>query len=396
MRFKVLTLTAMLCLFVLAHGVNAATMINQFGRHPFHKPPLTSVQELRDMIRDNQVAIEDGFAKAGYPQLYGPFMDQYQTADVTEVTYAKGQSYKWMFFKSGKKVKVVQDLVYNGKDTKGYEFTIDVDGVRYLIGVPIVCGNIALLGESAAPAEVVAVNEPPRCKATFTKKGPFCDDIVTVDASGSADPDGSITIASIVVVDGEGNVVQRETMEGPPYVRDLKVPCGKHSIKVMVEDDKGEKMTSVACETEITGLKRNRFIADLAFMHQRDPANFVQARVGLKHRFTERFSVLGLVGAAPKVNGEDGEPAVVADLLGTYAMDRLSVGLGFGGWLTNGDEDIDAEDSQVDLLADVAYRVYGDPEELNTSLFVEARSGLDEMDDAWKYSRYGGGVRVEF
>ena len=401
MKFKFLTVAAILLLSLWAGSINAATTLEELGRHPFYKPPLTSAEDLLSMISSRQAEIEEGLIKAGRPDLFESLMEQYQTADVRTVDFVPGQGFEWMFFKTRGKgnVKIARDVVLgNEKTIPGYQFEIESMGQRYILGFPVACGNLALLTTRniPVPMPVAAPNRPPDCRATFTRSGPFCDDSITVDASGSADPDGSISIAAVKVLDESGKVVLSKTLDGPPFVGDITVPCGKHQLQVTVTDDNGEEVTSTACAGVVQGLKRNRIIADMAFLHQRDPANYVQARVGLRHRFTEEFAVLGLVGLAPKVHGDDGESAVVADLLGMYYLDRLSLGLGVGAWLTNGDSDVPAEDSQIDLIADIGFRVYGDPEEFNTALFIEARSGVDELDDAWKYGRYGGGVRFEF
>ena len=67
-----------------------------------------------------------------------------------------------------------------------------------------------------------------------------------------------------------------------------------------------------------------------------------------------------------------------------------------GGWLTSGDDDLETENSQLDIIAAFGARVYGEPDEFNASLFVEARSGVDEMSDFGDYGRLGFGVRFRF
>ena len=64
--------------------------------------------------------------------------------------------------------------------------------------------------------------------------------------------------------------------------------------------------------------------------------------------------------------------------------------------ITNGNQDLDGEDSQVDLIAGLGAMVYGEPEKFNTSVFFEVRSAFDEMNDMGRYGRFGVGVRCRF
>ena len=46
--------------------------------------------------------------------------------------------------------------------------------------------------------------------------------------------------------------------------------------------------------------------------------------------------------------------------------------------------------------ADVGYLLFGSPDRSNTSLFLEARLPVDELDDANEYGRCGLGLRFRF
>ncbi|MCI5159936.1 MAG: hypothetical protein D3906_16215 [Candidatus Electrothrix sp. AUS1_2] len=71
------------------------------------------------------------------------------------------------------------------------------------------------------------------------------------------------------------------------------------------------------------------------------------------------------------------------------------LGFGLGGWMSDGDDDIDSEDSDVDIIAQVGAQIFN-YQEFNTSLFFEARSGIDEMDNMSRYGRFGLGLRFRF
>jgi len=139
-----------------------------------------------------------------------------------------------------------------------------------------------------------------------------------------------------------------------------------------------------------------RLVADLGLLYQFDPATYLLARFGVERQVTDHFSLLGMVGAAPRIHGSDGEHAFVIDAMGVYRWDAFFIGLGVGGWLTNGENSEPDEKSKFDLIADVGYRIWGKPEERNLELFVEARSGIDEFDECDKWGRIGGGLRFRF
>ncbi|MCW5213363.1 hypothetical protein VU04_10695, partial [Desulfobulbus sp. TB] len=117
------------------------------GRHAFHKPPLTSLDDLRGMMQTQQSAIMDGLQKAGVSELYTPLMQQFSQADIQHVEYPPGVSFHWMLFRTNGvgPVKAAPDLIWGGKNTlSAYEFFIDAGNKRYVFAVPFGCGNLAL------------------------------------------------------------------------------------------------------------------------------------------------------------------------------------------------------------------------------------------------------------
>jgi len=69
-------------------------------------------------------------------------------------------------------------------------------------------------------------------------------------------------------------------------------------------------------------------------------------------------------------------------------MDRFSAGAGVGYWSGN--------DGQLDLIANVGYLLSGEPDGGNTSLFLEARLPVDELDNPNEFGRIGLGLRFRF
>lgn len=143
-----------------------------------------------------------------------------------------------------------------------------------------------------------------------------------------------------------------------------------------------------------------RFIGDLGYYKQTDPADYAFGRVGVEYPLTERFSVLGMVGVAGQVKGDDGDDALMLDVIAQCNWKAGDVngfaGLGLGGWITSGDVDDDSGDTDIDIIANVGARVYGDPKAFNASVFLEMRSAVDEFDGLAEYGRFGAGVRFQF
>lgn len=403
---KLLLFSTFVLFFSLVMSANAATTLMEIGRSPFHQPPLKTVDELIDMVQNKKAEVEKGFAISGRSDLFAPFMEQITTTPINTVEFGKGSWFEWMFYKKKGKgtVRIVRDVTWgNDKTFLGFMFYIDNDGTRYTFVVPLGCGNIALMGESAIPVVVQPPppvlpppNQDPQCGMTVSSVRAFCGEIITVDASSSNDADGDIAKMTIAFVDDRGQVVSEKVVDGNVLKADVQMPCGKNTLKVMVTDDDGAEATSQQCTVDVEGMKRTRFLADLGYYRQFDPAHHVFGRVGLEYKFTEQFGVVGLIGAAPHVEGYDGATAVLADLLAEYSFSRYFIDLGVGGWITDGDDDIKAENSQLDLVAAFGARVFGEPEAFNGSLFFEVRSAFDELDGIIDYGRFGIGLRFRF
>jgi len=402
LKQKLFSFFIMALLLVSVSVANASTTLTEIGRSPFHQPPLKTKEDLLNMLKAKNPEVAKGFALAGRSDLYEPFMDQVTKTKIDIVQFPKGSKLEWMFYKKKGKgtVRICKDITWaNDKPFSGFKFSIDKAGIRYVFVIPLGCGNVALMEESKI-AEVAAApppaNKPPQCGMTVTPAKTFCGDNVTVDARTSTDPDGEIAKMTIAFVDGSGKTVSQKVVEGKTLMSEVAVPCGTTTLKVTVADNKGLEASSPACAVQVTGISRIRFIGDLGYYRQFDPANYVFGRVGMEYKLNDQFALLGLIGGAPVLDG-DGASAFLADLLAEYTFaSRYFIDLGVGAWITNGDSDIPEENSQLDMVAGFGARVYGEPEQFNASLFVEARSAFDEMDELYKYGRFGAGVRFRF
>ena len=158
MKLKIVS--QIMLMFLLSVSIaQAATNLKVLGKHPFYQPPLASVDDLKSMMTKRQAEVIKGLEVAGYPQLADPMLAQFNQTQIKLVQYDRGQTFRWMFFKTnGKgKVHVVKDMVWDGtKPFPGYEFAIELDGQRYIFAVPLICGNLALKSVET----IVAVPEP--------------------------------------------------------------------------------------------------------------------------------------------------------------------------------------------------------------------------------------------
>lgn len=371
----------------------AASTLKKLGDNPFYSPPLTSVEQLRGMVAKQQDDLKQGFAKAGAPELFPAFSQQFPSATVEAIKVQPGETLQWMLYKKkGKgKVRVVRDVTWGGAQPfEAYRFYIEKDGQRYQFVVPLICSNLSLKDVTPIAAPM---NQAPICRMTVSSKKVFSGQEVTADASASSDPDGSVAAVNFKLYDPAGKTVWQNTLNQPPFVQQVTIPgdACSYTLKAMVIDNAGAQSTSPECEMTVAVLRRAFLVADLGFFRQFDPANFLAARVGVEYRLMDGLSVMGLVGGLIKLeDSDDGKNALTVDGLLNYTWSNgFFVGLGVGLFHTE-------HDDKADLIADVGARVYGDPEAFNISVFLEGRSAFNDFDEIDKYGRFGLGLRFKF
>ena len=406
-------LVGILLASVPAAGV--AATLNVLGRNPFTDSPVESEQQLRDMVQTRQADLLAGFQKAGSADLFEAFNNQFPAAEITRIEVYPGETLSWMLFKKNNKIRVLKDVTWKGAEPfEAYRFFIDQDGQRYEFVVPVICGNLGV--REAGPAPVAKpepvpppppppppANQDPVCAMQVTPERCFAGETVTLDADASSDPDGSVAAVTFALVDPTGQTVAESTVNQAPFVGQMTLPGkGNYTVKAVVTDNQGAQKTSPDCEQGVTALRRGAWLADLAFFRMFDPANYIAGRVGYEYRLDERFSLIGMIGAFPKISGGQGESAAVIDAFFNIRCPKgYFLGLGVGGWLSDEDDDVDEveeylQDSGVDFILNLGARVWGDPEGFNASLFIEGRSQFDEFDTLAESGRYGFGVRFQF
>ncbi|WP_136806537.1 hypothetical protein [Desulfosediminicola flagellatus] len=318
----------------IAHSAHALT---EFGQNPFNHTSINSADELKTMLMAQETDIRAGMKKAGIGNVSDALYMQLTKMEVTMAEYGKGQRFPWMFYRKGGKgpVRIDKDVVWESDSNFSvYEFHVDKDGKRYTFVVPPVCGNLTL--KTVAPAPLM----PKSALKSPTPPTPVATPVVKDPAAAPADT---------------------------------------------MEDDTKKGQSGFA------------LVADIGYLHQLDPANHLLFRFGIEHAYTDNFSVIGLIGVSPKLDGTESTSALVIDMLANYTFNNAwFAAAGLGGWITDGDSDVDHEDTDLDIILNFGRQIYEAPESYNVQLFVEVRSAVDELDEFDLYGRIGGGVRIRF
>lgn len=347
----------------IASSATAATTWKRLGANPFYTPPLSSEADLKSLVKNRNADLKTGFTKAGYPELYPAFMEQFPTAGVETITVAPGETFEWIVFKKKAtgRVAVLKDVTWKGAAPfNAYRFDIDKDGKRYGFVVPFACGNVALKNVSPVPPAPVAAPAPvPAPPAPVAPPPPV--------VVAPPPPPPPAPVAPPV----PAPVAPRPVVSAPAPAPVAPAPVAAPPVPIPVAKPHGGP------------------VLDIGLSRQPDPANYLFARVGYELPVADKLYLVGLIGGSLRWMGNDGGSAFTADaLLDYHWLDRVSLGLGAGYWSGN--------DGQLDLIADIGYRLSGPPEGSNQSLFLEARLPVDELDNPNEFGRFGLGVRFRF
>lgn len=397
MKKKLFLLLSACLILACSSTAFAAVTLKRLGDHPCYRPPLTSEADLRAMVEKHSADLQVGFDKAGYPELFPEFMTQFPTAKVEVIQVAPGEQLGWMLFrkKGTGPITAVKDVTWGGEAPfEAYSFYIDKDGQRYQFIVPAACGNLSLRNIGPVPAPV---NQDPVCNMSLSNSEIKCGQVVTVDATGSTDPDGTISEVVFQLLDASNQVVAEKSDKEAPFVQEFTIPCDspQYTIKAVVIDSNGAQSSPSDCTQTVTVAKRKGGpVVDVGYAHQFDPANYVFARVGYDYPLTEKLSALGMVGGFARFEGDDGGSAFIVDaLLNYHVNEKMFFGGGLGLWA--GEDDTNDDEVEVDVILNSGYLVHEKPGGMKTSIFVEYRCEADELISSLA-SRFGLGVRFEF
>lgn len=341
---------------LLSQTVNAQIILTKLGNHPFHQPSLNSISDLLNMVKENQNDIKEGFNKNGISEVFDDFIVKLYSVEINKVKLKNGTRFEWMLYrkKGVGPLLIANDIIWiNETPIIAFQFHIDSNGRRYNFAVPLICSNISLRGVTGLP---VISTKPEKEKIVIK---PEAKKAVDVKPTFTSKPTDVVTLKTKVIKRG----------------------------------------ISPAAEPPTSAILGLNVLADLGYLHQFDPGEYLLVRLGLEKMINDNFSILCLVGTTLHLNGTDGKTAFIVDLIGDYTFSKSFIDIGIGGWITDGYKNNEAENSQIDIIAALGTMIFGEKDNFNVSLFIEARQGINELNDMHtvkSFGRYGGGLRFRF
>jgi len=397
--------------FLGATSLYAATL-TRLGTHPFYISKNLKAQDVYKIVKANADKVKDGFIKAGALNLYDPFMAQLKSAGLEEIQVMPKETLLWMIFKKKNKIYLLRDVVWKGKKPfAAYRFVVNHGNQAYEFIFPKVCMNIALknitpvaekpIAKKTPPPVVKKIVPPAAVPVVKKNKLPYCDlkaaplrlltgKVVTLDASGSYDPDGKIVSVKLTLTNRSDNTVEELVLSKTPFIYEAKMKkAGDYEIRATVKDDRGDETTSKNCVVDVKALKRGFFVGDVGVLKQFDPATWLPIKVGYMYKIEENLTITGLVGPAPLVSGDDDRPATIGDVILSYYPSNLFIGGGAGVFYTS-------KKTRADLILDAGYQFTHNDNGPNISIYIQGRSAVDQFDNISKYGRLGAGLRIHF
>lgn len=102
---------------------------------------------------------------------------------------------------------------------------------------------------------------------------------------------------------------------GVRYTFVVPLICGNLALKEIVN---GQGTQSAVAGATCLGAGCFRFVTDLGYLRQSDPADYFLIRFGLEYQIAENLSLLSMIGGAPHLDGTDGKEALLVDFLLQY------------------------------------------------------------------------------
>jgi len=188
---------------------------------------------------------------------------------------------------------------------------------------------------STNPCEAkVVVNAPPTCALTTSCQP--CKNMVgkpiTIDASGSSDPDGQVTKADFAITDAAGNAVDKFMDSEAPFVweKNFDTP-GSYAITVVVTDDFGA--VSEPCRVALdVDRKRSYFLVEgVPFFARGSHGPYLYGQLGWQYWLTpDKVEFTLAAGGAIPLKGDPWKTFFLADATINYHTGAFYFGGGVG------------------------------------------------------------------
>ncbi len=408
MNFKTLFQIALLLALPVNSVLADEARLLKIGDHPVHQPPLEQKEDLCKMMKKEKVLkfIEIGLKQASClgvdtcSVFYKDIKNLFDSCDKNkfiEIEYEKETAFWWMMFRTSGvgNIKLAKDFVWGGENPiPAYQFTITRDDKEYIFAVPKGCGNLALL----------KTTDCPKCKDNPCEDCGQCSSEIDCLIDDSKCSDKCAQCKKDKCVIGVPKDVFINKCED----------CGQCSKEIeCLVDEKNCSPTCAQCKKDncVVAVPKPcdnpiRFLADLGYYRQSDPADYLFGRFGIEYKpFAQDssfkdVSLLTMLGVVPRIKGDDGDDALLLDVIAQYNVPSpdMFIGIGLGGWFTSGDVNHDSADSDLDIIANIGLNVgeYVGKKNSDFAVFFEIRSAVDELDALAEYGRFGAGVRFRF
>jgi len=212
---------------------------------------------------------------------------------------------------------------------------------------------------STNPCEAqVAVNAPPSCNMT-TSCLPCKDYVgrpITIDASGSSDPDGKIARADFEITDAAGNVVDKFMDNQSPFVWDkIFDKPGVYTITLVVADDFGAVSEPCRLSLEVTEKRSYFSVEGGPFFARGSHGPYLYGLLDWLYWIVPKtfdFTLAG--GGALALKGDPWNSILLADATLNYHAGPLYFGGGIG--FTSAVKE--GRDADFELVGKVGYDVF--------------------------------------
>ncbi len=246
----------------------------------------------------------------------------------------------------------------------------------------------------------VIVNAPPICEIKVSLKEAYIRKPFTFDVTGSTDPDGTISSATIIITDEAGNEIDRKVIDSPPFVweRTFDKP-GIYRVSATVKDDFGAISVNECSDTFTVKRKILGFMVDIGWLRVKTClGDYIFGRGGLNfHLIQDKLDAAILIGGGIPVaqKPEDAFKSILLiDGLLNYYAGPFAIGGGFG--ISTGVKKSGWKDkTHVEFLIDTGFSLY-QKDEIRAGLFAEGRLALDKLGDISGYHKFGLGFRLSF